>query len=185
MERATCRRWLTGSLATLRRPAAAGRRGSRTASRGRAMSAGWVAASVRARAMARRRVGLARGAPARRGAGPGGRPRPARRDRLCGGRHGTSRRRARGGQRAVADATLWQIRVLAGWLPSSGTVLARAAAAGFERENLVAHLEPAGRTARRTAVRAGHAVDGVEPGAAHDVGRGGARRDRRFAVGTS
>ena len=43
-------------------------------------------------------------------------------------------------QRAVADATLWQIRVLAGWLPSAGTTLPRTAMAAFERENLVGHL---------------------------------------------
>jgi len=40
-------------------------------------------------------------------------------------------------QRATADAVLWQLRVLAGWLPAGGTRLVRAAAAAFERENIL------------------------------------------------
>jgi hypothetical protein len=44
-------------------------------------------------------------------------------------------------QRAVASAVLWQIRVLAGWMPPSGPRLARALVAGLERENIVEHLQ--------------------------------------------
>jgi hypothetical protein len=47
-------------------------------------------------------------------------------------------------QRAVAAALLWQVRVLAGWMPSSGTQIARTVAAAFERENLAAHLRHLG-----------------------------------------
>ena len=38
-------------------------------------------------------------------------------------------------QRAVTAALLWQLRVLAGWLPSSGIGMMRALAAGFEIAN--------------------------------------------------
>ncbi|MEY9951613.1 hypothetical protein [Leifsonia sp. EB34] len=41
-------------------------------------------------------------------------------------------------QRAIADTLLWQIRVLAGWLPPGGTRIAVAAAAVFERANILA-----------------------------------------------
>ncbi len=106
------------------------------------MSAGWVAASVRARAMARRRLGL--GAVVRLARAP---TLDAACEQLAGTAYAdvaTGLSRPAGlaaAQRAVADATLWQFRVLAGWLPSSGTVLARAAVAAFERENLLAHLD--------------------------------------------
>ncbi len=108
------------------------------------MKADWVAASVRARAMARRRVGA------------GACRRIAGRSSL-----GTALRDLEGtgyatplegiseledAHRATADAVLWQLRVLAGWLPAGGTRLVRAAAAGFERENildLARHLDGA------------------------------------------
>lgn len=41
-------------------------------------------------------------------------------------------------QRATREAVLWQLRVLAGWQPGRGSGLVRAAAAGFERDNIVA-----------------------------------------------
>jgi hypothetical protein len=41
-------------------------------------------------------------------------------------------------ERAVQETVLWQLRVLAGWLPASGTALARAAAGTFEIENIMA-----------------------------------------------
>ncbi|WP_020139490.1 V-type ATPase subunit [Streptomyces sp. 351MFTsu5.1] len=97
------------------------------------MSAGWVAGTTRARAMAAARAGPGRAhelatAPNlsealrvlattfyRRGldltAGPG---------------------RA---QRAVSDALLWQLRVLAGWQPRAGAAAVRLLASGFEIAN--------------------------------------------------
>jgi hypothetical protein len=98
------------------------------------VNADWVAASVRARAMARRRVGTGT---CRRIAGRSSIA-EALQD-LEGTGYADSL--AAGGleeaQRATADAVLWQLRVLAGWLPASGTRLVRAAAAGLERENIL------------------------------------------------
>jgi hypothetical protein len=100
------------------------------------MSAAWVAASVRARSMVRH------------GAGAGVSRRiaiqpdlanalrlladTAYADRLAGC---TDLAVA---ERATADTVLWQLRVLAGWMPARGTRLARAAAGAFERDNIVA-----------------------------------------------
>ncbi|KHL04219.1 hypothetical protein [Sinomonas humi] len=99
------------------------------------MSAGWTAAAVRAGALARQRLGaggcqaiavqtgledaLALLAPSAYG-------------RFV--REAHSLEEAAHGTRA---AVLWELRVLAGWLPPSGARLARALAAGFERENIV------------------------------------------------
>jgi hypothetical protein len=102
------------------------------------MSAGWVAAGVRARAMARRRLGLA--AVRRLAAAPS---LDVARSQLAGTAYAavaSAPSELAAAQRAVAASTLWQLRVLAGWLPASGTTLARVAAAAFERENLVEHL---------------------------------------------
>jgi hypothetical protein len=41
-------------------------------------------------------------------------------------------------QRAVADTVLWQLRVLAGWLPPAGTRIAVVMTALFERQNILA-----------------------------------------------
>ena len=108
------------------------------------MTADWVAASVRARAMARRRVGA------------GACRRIAGRSDLSAALHdleGTGYVQRLDGcvgldqvQRSTAETVLWQLRVLAGWLPAAGTRLLRAAAAGFERENvlgLARHLDGA------------------------------------------
>ena len=43
-------------------------------------------------------------------------------------------------QRATADTLLWQLRVLAGWLPATGARLMRALAAWFELQNIDARL---------------------------------------------
>jgi hypothetical protein len=101
------------------------------------MATGWVAATVRARAMARRRVGpvLAR--------------RVADAPSLDAGLallEGTAFDRVAAPGTALRDAEhqiraeqLWELRVLAGWLPAAGTPLARALAARFERANIEAH----------------------------------------------
>jgi hypothetical protein len=41
-------------------------------------------------------------------------------------------------ERTIEETVLWQLRVLAGWLPASGTALARAAAGIYEAENIAA-----------------------------------------------
>jgi hypothetical protein len=110
------------------------------------MNTGWVAATVRARAMARRRVGsgLARRiaeAPTL-DAGLGLLAGTAF-DAVSG--QGTSLREAEHGIRAEE---LWELRVLAGWMPAAGTPLARSLAARFEQANIERHREHlAGRAA--------------------------------------
>jgi hypothetical protein len=100
------------------------------------MSADWVAASVRARSMAKRRVGA-------------GASRTIASERcLADGlaRLADSVYAARlvgcttlaAAERATRDTVLWQLRVLAGWVPASGTRLIRAAAGAFERDNILA-----------------------------------------------
>lgn len=99
------------------------------------MKADWVAASVRARSLALRRVGagasheiaakrnLAAGLELLAGTVYG--------ERLAGC---TSLADA---ERSTRETVLWQLRVLAGWVPATGTRLVRAAAAAFERENIL------------------------------------------------
>jgi len=98
------------------------------------LTAGWAAGSVRARAIARRRIGAQA---ARRvaasdsletalrllGAGPADR----------GARPGQTLAAA---QHAVAGAVLWDLRVLAGWLPPGGSQLMRPLAGWFEIANV-------------------------------------------------
>jgi hypothetical protein len=124
------------------------------------MSAEWVAATVRARAMARRRLGpvatrrlaaapsLAVARAALAGTAYAEAAAPAALSAPGSGSHpGSSSELYLGSgdelasaQRAVAAAVLWQVRVLAGWMPSRGTPIARAVVAGFERENIVGQL---------------------------------------------
>lgn len=101
------------------------------------MGAGWVAATVRAKAMARRRIGA--GA-ARRIALAQGLP-----DAL-GMLAGTAYTQASApstslpaAERLVAAAELWQLRVLSGWLPRSAVGLARALGGRYERANIETH----------------------------------------------
>lgn len=102
------------------------------------MSAGWVAVSVRARAMTSRRLG------------PGGTARLGALDtlddavsRLAGSPYGHDVRPGQGlaeAQRAVVRALLWNVRVLAGWAPREGVALLRAMVAWLEVANTVDHL---------------------------------------------
>jgi hypothetical protein len=101
------------------------------------MGAGWVAATVRAKAMARRRIGA------------GAAQRIARAPNLSdalGLLRGTAYTKASApgtslpaAERLVAAAELWQLRVLAGWLPRSAVGLARALGARYERANIETH----------------------------------------------
>jgi hypothetical protein len=99
----------------------------------------WVAASVRARAIAERHIGAGRcnhlaNAPTLADAFA------ELTDTMYGARlDGVSTLDA--GQMAISATVLWQLRVLAGWMPATGMMLARALAAGFERQNIVAHAE--------------------------------------------
>lgn len=98
------------------------------------MSAAWVAGSVRARALARRRIGAV----------------AARRLAECGsledalhllaptgyGREIRSGQTLAQAQHGVAAAILWDLRVLAGWLPQGGLPVLRTLAAWFEIANV-------------------------------------------------
>lgn len=98
------------------------------------MGAGWVAGSVRARALARRRLG------------------PATARRMAASRSLREAQQALGGtayghrvqpgqdlaatQHEIASALLWDLRVLAGWLPPEGVRRLRVLAAWFELANV-------------------------------------------------
>ena len=98
------------------------------------MSAGWVAGSVRARALARRRMG------------PGAIRQLASCSSLTDAlhvlaatRYGASIRPEQAlavAQREIAGTVLWDLRVLAGWLPPDGLRLLRALGAWFELANV-------------------------------------------------
>ena len=119
------------------------------------MSAGWVAGSVRARALARRRIGadqarrlaacgslgealaMLAATPYRIGPdAPPGTPGPSR--PAVAGR-GTQQELA-ATQHAIAEALLWDLRVLAGWLPQGGAQLMRVLAGWFEIANVAERL---------------------------------------------
>jgi hypothetical protein len=98
------------------------------------MSAGWVAGAVRARAMSRRRVGAVE---ARALAG-----RPSLElavDSLADGPYGHDVRPGQAlgeAQRAVSATVLWNMRVLAGWLPTGSARILRLLAGGYEVANV-------------------------------------------------
>ncbi|ALO98906.1 hypothetical protein SHL15_7927 [Streptomyces hygroscopicus subsp. limoneus] len=110
------------------------------------MSAGWVAATVRAKALVGRYPGTAGVREIARG--------PTLDDalrRLATTPYARYTRTAadlREAQRAVADTLLWHLRVLAGWLPRGGARLLVPLAAGFEIANVASRLHaPDGRRA--------------------------------------
>ncbi|PFG38897.1 hypothetical protein ATJ97_1387 [Georgenia soli] len=102
------------------------------------MSTGWVAGAVRAKALARRRLGAAG---ARELAGH---PNLAAAVRtLARGPYGHDVRPGQSlaeAQHAAGAALLWNARVLAGWLPREGAETVRVLMAGFEVANVDAHL---------------------------------------------
>lgn len=98
------------------------------------MSAGWVAGSVRARALVRRRLGTEA---TRRLASSGSLDDALRAlaatPYRAGIRPGQDLAAA---QHEIASALLWNLRVLAGWLPREGVRLLRALAGWFEVANV-------------------------------------------------
>jgi hypothetical protein len=114
------------------------------------VTAGWAAGSVRARGLARRRIGAgaarrlagsrtladALSLLAETGYGPGLRAATA----LAGQPGADQRAVLAGAQHAVAATVLWDLRVLAGWLPPGGAQLIRVLAGWFEIANIDAHL---------------------------------------------
>lgn len=103
------------------------------------MSAGWVAATVRARAMSRRRLGRAAvremaGAPDLQAALARLVPSPYGREV----RAGMSLAEA---ERAVVASAVWNVRVLSGWLPRHGVRMLRVLVSPVEAANIVDHLD--------------------------------------------
>jgi hypothetical protein len=110
------------------------------------VSAGWVAGSLRARALAMRRLG----------------PETAKHIAACSSladalailnetayrippsrlsrESGDLRWALEAAQRAIAESVLWNLRVLAGWLPRGGTAVMRALAGWFEVANISERL---------------------------------------------
>ncbi|HEX6918185.1 MAG TPA: hypothetical protein VF140_08905 [Phycicoccus sp.] len=103
------------------------------------MSAGWVAATVGARAMSRRRLGreavreLA-GAPDLQGA-------LGRLVRSPYGREVRVGMTLAEAERAVVAAAVWNVRVLSGWLPREGVRMLRVLVSPVEVADVVDHLE--------------------------------------------
>jgi hypothetical protein len=107
------------------------------------VSAGWVAATVRARAMSRRRLG--RVAVRELAASPDLEAALSRLGRSPYGREVRVGMRLAQAERAVVAATLWNVRVLAGWLPRQGVSLVRVLVSPVEAANVVDHLDHLGR----------------------------------------
>ncbi|MBX7431089.1 hypothetical protein JDV09_03040 [Mycobacterium sp. Y57] len=101
------------------------------------MSAGWVAGSVRAKGLLSRRLG-AGGTRAIAGLGSLAEAQHA----LADGPYGRGivvGQSAADTEHLVTATPLWQLRVLAGWLPREGARAIRSLAAGFEAANIVSH----------------------------------------------
>ena len=110
------------------------------------MSAGWVAGSVRARALVQRRLG----ADAARQLAASGSLADALRVLADThyGREPLTGQTLAGAQHAIARTILWDLRVLAGWLPRDGVRMLRTVAGWFELANVDELLQTmAGRPA--------------------------------------
>ncbi|UZG55249.1 hypothetical protein [Rhodococcus opacus] len=109
------------------------------------MSTSWVAAVVRAKSLSRRRLGA--GGARSLATAPGLGPALAA---LASTPYAHDVRSGQGldeAQYAVGASLLWNMRVLAGWLPRQGVEVARLFAAGFEMANLDEHLSTMPATA--------------------------------------
>jgi len=118
------------------------------------MTAGWVAGSVRAQALARRRLGY--GGCRALASAPS---LEAALTRLASTPYGHDVKVGQSlavAEHAVGETVLWHLRVLAGWLPPGGAGGLRVLAAGFEIANTDEHL-------RRLAGREGVAYGDVAP----------------------
>ncbi len=103
------------------------------------MSAGWVAVTVRSRALARRRLG--RVAARELAAEPDLDAALSRLVRSPYGREVRPGMTLAEAERAVVEAALWNVRVLTGWLPRQGVPLLRVLAGPVEAANVVDRLD--------------------------------------------
>jgi hypothetical protein len=103
------------------------------------MSAGWVAATVRSRALGRRRLGRV-GARELAGA-PDLETALTRLARSPYGREVRPGMTLAEAERAVVAAALWNVRVLSGWLPRQGVPMLRVLVGPVEAANVVDHLD--------------------------------------------
>lgn len=102
------------------------------------MSAGWVAASVRARAMTRRRLGRVEAD--RLAATPSVDAAVSALTNTPYGSHVEAGQTLPEVQRSVVDTVAWNVRVLAGWTPREGVRILRALIAVLEAANVRDHL---------------------------------------------
>lgn len=102
------------------------------------MSAGWVAGSVRARAMTRRRLG--RAAVRQLAASPSLESALSALAHTPYGNHVRPGQTLAEAQRAIVSAVAWNMRVLAGWTPRDGVTILRALMAAVEAANVQDHL---------------------------------------------
>jgi len=105
------------------------------------VTAGWVAGNVRAKAMARRRLGT--DAARRLAASPSLLEAQRALAATSYGPAGQAGQALAATQHAVASTILWDLRVLAGWLPRDGVGLLRALACWFELANVDELLQSA------------------------------------------
>jgi len=103
------------------------------------MSAGWVAVSVRARAMTRRRLGQP--AVLQLASSPSVEAAVSALAQTTYGRQVRPGLTLAEAQRAVVDALVWNARVLAGWSPREGVTILRCLVAPLEVVNVQDHLQ--------------------------------------------
>jgi hypothetical protein len=104
------------------------------------MSAGWVGGSVRARAMTRRRLGRA----AARALAASPSLAAALSTLASAAPYGHTARTGQSladAQREVVNAVLWNLRVLAGWMPREGATVLRVLVGSVEAANIDDHVQ--------------------------------------------
>src|SRR5450759_574036 len=102
------------------------------------MSAAWVAGSVRARAMTRRRLG--RAAVRSLAASPSLEEALSSLAHTPYGHDVRTDQTLAGAQHAVVETFLWNVRVLAGWVPREGVTILRILLGSLEITNVHDHL---------------------------------------------
>lgn len=139
-----------------------------------AVSAAWVAGSVRARSMSTRRLGRAQARSL--AAAPSLEDAVGQLVRTPYGHDVRPGASLAGAQRAVHDTLVWNARVLGGWVPRRGAPLLRVLLGSFEIANVAVHL-------RR--LHGSPQVDGTpgEPVAAYRLGSLGTAWPRLAATG--